>query len=88
VAKHWNLLLTGGHKVSISNTQKAYIISELSTVLSQVKTLSHNGDNPDVAHKILHVRADENFAMDFPELHLMTDTFVAVQSAHDNPSPA
>ena len=84
MAKHWNLLLTGGHKVSISNTQKAYIVSELSTVLSQVKTLSHNGDNPDTAHKLLHVRADENFPILFPELHLMTDTFVAVQSAHDN----
>jgi hypothetical protein len=80
VAKTWKLLLTGGHMVHVSNSQKAIIIDEVSSIMDEGQKPKNYEKGP--LHKILHLAQDG----EFPDLHVHTDTFVAVQGVHDNVS--
>ena len=80
MARTWKLLLTGGHIVHISNSQKAIMVDEVSKIMDEGRQPKNYEKG--APHKILHLAQDGEFA----DLHVHTDTFVAVQSVHDNSS--
>lgn len=73
MAKTWALRLTGGHVIIVSEKQRAFISGEVSTIIEQ-GTKSYDSI---LKHKLLHIHAHEQF----PELHLMSDTIVAISPA-------